>query len=257
MKLSPFIQEIVHILPLPGQVSETWVEISEIDPNKPTIILVSGFGATRRTLTIMRKRLIKDGFNVFAVGLEWTTISEAFLGFFPVAHKIYSLILRIRKLRGMQKSKIYLVAHSAGGLASRWYIQMLGGSHYCDALVTLGTPHRGTWVAGLGFISHLALKARCLYQMLPFSRFIRSLNKTPYPKNFPTLALSSNGDFLCPKQSTALPDTVFGNQDVTAVELSKISHSEFLMSKKSYSLMSSFLHKLSKEETPAPLLQIL
>lgn len=233
------------MLPLPGRAGEEWVEFAKIDPLKPTIILVSGFGATKRTLTVMRKRFLRDGFNVFVVGLEWTTVSEAFLGFMPVAHKIYSLVLRIRKLKGMQKAKIYLIAHSAGGLASRWYIQKLGGSHYCDALVTLATPHRGTWVAGLGFISHLALKARCLYQMLPISRFIQSLNETPYPKHFPTLALSSDGDMLCPKGATELPESVHGNGDVVSLELSKISHSEFLMSKKSYRLMTQFLQNLS------------
>lgn len=237
------------MLPLPGRAQESWVELSQFDPQKPTVILVSGFGATKRILSVMRKRLMRDGFNVFVVGLEWKTISEAFLGFLPVAHKIYSLVLKLRKMQGMQKSKVFLVAHSAGGLASRWYIQKLGGSHYCDGLVTLATPHQGTWIAALGFLSHLTLKARCLYQMLPISKFIHSINEMPYPTNFPTLALSSDGDFLCPKDTTRLPETVHGNSDVLAFEIPKTSHSEFLMSKESYRPMITFLENLSKGET--------
>lgn len=243
------------MLPLPGRAQDSWVEFDRVDTAKPTVILVSGFGATKRTLTVMRKRLMRDGFNVFVVGLEWKTLSEAFLGFLPVAHKIYSVVLRLRKMRGMQKTKIYLVAHSAGGLASRWYIQKMGGSHYCDGLVTLATPHRGTWIAALGFFSHLTLKARCLYQMLPLSKFMRSINEMPYPKNFPTLSLSSDGDFLCPHYATELPETVHGNSHVLALEIPHTSHSEFLMNKQSYRLTITFLEKLSQEDSFSSVLE--
>lgn len=253
--MKAFLQEIFHMLPLPGRSQDNWVEFSRVDIHKPTVLLVSGFGATRRTLSVMRKRLVSDGYNVFVVGLEWKTISEAFLGFLPVAHKIYSVILRLRKMRGMQKTKIYIVAHSAGGLASRWYIQKLGGSHYCDGLVTLATPHSGTWIAALGFLSHLTLKARCLYQMLPFSRFIRSINEEPYPQNFPTLSLSSDGDFLCPRSTTELPETVRGNMNVLALEVPDTTHTEFLLSKKCYRLVTTFLEKLSKEESFSSVLE--
>ena len=37
---------------------------------------------------------------------------------------------------------VVVVAHSLGGLISRWYAQVLGGR--LDALVSIGTPHRGT-----------------------------------------------------------------------------------------------------------------
>lgn len=37
---------------------------------------------------------------------------------------------------------VCIVAHSLGGLISRWYAQMLGGR--VDALIAMGTPHLGT-----------------------------------------------------------------------------------------------------------------
>ncbi len=40
---------------------------------------------------------------------------------------------------------VCLVSHSLGGLISRYYAQVLGGR--VDALVTIGTPHRGTSLA--------------------------------------------------------------------------------------------------------------
>lgn len=40
------------------------------------------------------------------------------------------------------RGPVCVVAHSLGGLIARWYIQLLGGR--VDALVAMGTPHRGT-----------------------------------------------------------------------------------------------------------------
>jgi pimeloyl-ACP methyl ester carboxylesterase len=46
-------------------------------------------------------------------------------------------------------SRIHIVAHSLGGLVARYYIQKMGGDTRVHTLVTLGTPHRGTWLARL------------------------------------------------------------------------------------------------------------
>ena len=115
----------------------------------------------------MRKRLRKDGFNVLVLSLDWHTMSDGVRGLYQLSEKLSSLALRIRKDRQLSRTRIYIVAHSAGGLVARYYVQLLGGAYYCDGLITLGTPHRGTWVAALGFMTHLILKAGCLYHMLP------------------------------------------------------------------------------------------
>lgn len=41
--------------------------------------------------------------------------------------------------------KVDLVCHSAGGLVARYYLMYLGGSKVVENLVTLGTPHQGTY----------------------------------------------------------------------------------------------------------------
>lgn len=46
-------------------------------------------------------------------------------------------------------SKVFLVAHSMGGLVSRSYIQNLSGGGRVAGLITLGTPHHGTGLAAL------------------------------------------------------------------------------------------------------------
>ncbi len=62
-----------------------------------------------------------------------------------------------------------LVAFSMGGLAARYYVQRLAGAHRVDKLITISTPHRGTWTAFLRGNAGVR-------QMRPGSAFLRSLN---------------------------------------------------------------------------------
>ncbi len=64
---------------------------------------------------------------------------------------------------------VCLVAHSLGGLISRYYAQVLGGR--VDALVTIGTPHRGTALAR-GWPMRLAR------ELSPGSQLLRTLTAT-------------------------------------------------------------------------------
>jgi triacylglycerol lipase len=44
---------------------------------------------------------------------------------------------------------IDLVGFSMGGLVARYYLQRLGGIRRVRRFITIGTPHRGTWLAYL------------------------------------------------------------------------------------------------------------
>ncbi|GGM40495.1 hypothetical protein GCM10007977_047400 [Dactylosporangium sucinum] len=43
-----------------------------------------------------------------------------------------------------RQARLVLVAHSMGGLVARWYAERLGGAEFVRAVVTIGTPHRGS-----------------------------------------------------------------------------------------------------------------
>ncbi|MFV1873599.1 MAG: esterase/lipase family protein [Oleiphilus sp.] len=63
------------------------------------------------------------------------------------AKELKSFINNIRPNHNNRKAKI--IAHSNGGLVSRWYRVFEGGSSATNRLVTLGTPHKGTsWAYG-------------------------------------------------------------------------------------------------------------
>ena len=49
-----------------------------------------------------------------------------------------------REFSGNQEAKVILLAHSMGGLVSRYYLEVLQGWQDCKALFTFGTPYRGS-----------------------------------------------------------------------------------------------------------------
>jgi pimeloyl-ACP methyl ester carboxylesterase len=233
------VEELFSILPT--RAKPEWQKLDSVNPGKPTVVLVSGFAATQRNLSVIRKRFVKDGFNVIVLPLDWQTLSDGVRGLYRMSEKLSSVILQLRKGPCKGSAKVYVVAHSAGGLVARYYVQLLGGGHYCDGLVTLATPHRGTWYAALGLLTHLILKARCLLQMIPISPFIQRINSAALPSGFRWLSISSPDDMLCPKRATTLPARLADAPLLTAIELKGLSHRDFLMSKIIYRVTLNYL----------------
>ncbi len=64
--------------------------------------------------------------------------------------------------------RIHVIGHSLGGLIGRYYVTRLGGDARVHTLVTLGTPHEGTWAA-------YAMPTRLMQQMRPGSGVLREL----------------------------------------------------------------------------------
>ncbi|HEX6694747.1 MAG TPA: alpha/beta fold hydrolase [Longimicrobiales bacterium] len=87
------------------------------------------------------------------------------------ALEIERAVARLRHASGA--GEIAIVAHSMGGLATRWYL-----GHNADELVRavifLATPHRGTWLAWLGWGPGAA-------EMRPQSPFLRELQMVSLP----------------------------------------------------------------------------
>ena len=51
---------------------------------------------------------------------------------------------RWRQSSGANDAKVILIGHSMGGLVSRYYLEVLEGWRDCRALITFGTPYRGS-----------------------------------------------------------------------------------------------------------------
>ena len=226
------IKDLIQFVPF--GIPQEWTEINEISPGKPVVILISGFGAYPGSLRVMRKRLLRDGFNVVVQTLSYQSINDSISGFSWLAQNLNVLVQALRNKEELKNQKIFIVAHSAGGLVARHFIQHLNGERSCDGLVTLATPHRGLWFASLGFLTHLIVKARCIYDILPISHFVRDLNSADFPKNFPMISIYSHADVLCSVKTTRLPPILAQCKSVSEHSLTEVSHMEFLIRKEPY-----------------------
>ncbi len=91
--------------------------------------------------------------------------------------------------RAAPEGPVTIVAHSMGGLAARWYVQALGGHARVARIVTLATPHQGTWIAANAPTSLLA-------QFDPEGEFIGRLNRLPVPPSVELLSVVAGQDLL-------------------------------------------------------------
>jgi pimeloyl-ACP methyl ester carboxylesterase len=81
-----------------------------------------------------------------------------------------------------EHAKVVLIAHSMGGLIARYYLEVLSGWRDCRALITFGTPYRGSLDA-LGYLANgykklfldltdVVRSFPSVYQLLPIYRVV-------------------------------------------------------------------------------------
>ena len=88
-----------------------------------------------------------------------------------------------------------------GGLDSRYCVEELDGDEYVDDLVTLGTPHQGTYVAYLAYVTPGG------HDMVPGSDFLTDLNDGHLDPGVSYTALySSLDEAISPDKYAALPE---------------------------------------------------
>lgn len=70
-------------------------------------------------------------------------------------------------------AKVVLIAHSMGGLVSRYWLEVLGGWEHCRALVTFGTPYRGA-VDALNYLANGLARRMLGRTLFDMSDIVRS-----------------------------------------------------------------------------------
>jgi len=124
------------------------------------VVLVHGFMCNRGFWNVWMRRLRAQGHAYVAVNLE--PVFGSIDAYAPV---IEQAVQRIEQLTGRPP---LVVCHSMGGLAARAWWRADGKGRSVAGLVTIGSPHAGTW---LGRFSH----SRNGHQMRLHGEWIREL----------------------------------------------------------------------------------
>ncbi len=98
--------------------------------------------------------------------------------------------------------QVDIVAHSMGGVVARVAILRCGMGEVIRRVVTLGSPHGGTFAARLG-------NTPVTHDMRPHSEFLEGLAQEPLPSTVDLTSFFSRSDLvIMPPESAALAGTV-------------------------------------------------
>ncbi|NML84856.1 alpha/beta fold hydrolase [Polaromonas sp.] len=106
------------------------------------VVFVHGFFCNRGLWTPWLKRLEGGGHAFVAVNLE-----PIFGSIDDYAAQIDAAVRQVTQTTGLPP---LLVCHSMGGLAARAWLKGMKAESRVHHVVTIGTPHRGTWLARFG-----------------------------------------------------------------------------------------------------------
>ena len=191
------------------------------------VLLVPGWFDTERDLATVRIRLLGAGWpsdRVHSVTFKEPTGSNR-----DHALEIEAAVQGLLATTGADE--IDMVAHSMGGLATRWYI-LTRPDHPVRRTVFLASPHRGTLSA------HLAWGGG-RDEMMPDSPLLDSLNaEQPVPVGVEAITIRTILDtHIVPGESATLPG-------VPDHELCCPTHAGLLRHEEAFSLLVSFLEQL-------------
>ncbi|HYN75145.1 MAG TPA: alpha/beta fold hydrolase [Candidatus Limnocylindria bacterium] len=117
--------------------------IGDVEAAGTPILLVHGMVDNRSIFTLLRRGLRRRGFGRVRA-LNYSPMTDDVR---HVAERLQTLVEQVCAETGYER--LHVVGHSMGGMAARYYVQRLGGDQRVHTLVTLGTPHGGTFPARL------------------------------------------------------------------------------------------------------------
>ena len=166
-------------------------------PGRLPVVLVPGWLDTDRDLAALRLRLLSSGWSpdaVVAIGFDEPTGSSR-----THARELSGAVDDVLERTGADE--IDIVAHSMGGLATRWYLLTTPNAPV-RRVAFLASPHQGTLSAHLAWGDGRD-------EMMPGSGFLDSLNASaPKPEGVEAITIRTSVDtHIVPGENAMLPGT--------------------------------------------------
>ena len=157
------------------------------------VLLVHGYGGDPASMGTVERLLEEHGRRVVSVALPGSGRGDIVASARALGEVIAEL----------GSSEVDVVGFSTGGLVARTFVQQEGDDSHVRFLVFLGTPHHGTRLAGLATAFDPSLCARACRQMIPGSRFLRTLNSRDETSSgiVPTSIYSADDGVVTPPRS--------------------------------------------------------
>ncbi len=137
----------------------------------PGIWKIDGYGAVAKF--IGSEFEVTEGKNFFPFPYDWRRDNRASARM--LKKRTDEWLHRWRAESGNAKAKLILVAHSMGGLVSRYFLEVLDGWRDTRALITFGTPYQGS-VNAVDAIAN-GLKQFGVLDLTPLARRLNSLHQ--------------------------------------------------------------------------------
>lgn len=189
---------------------------------QPPVLFVHGLLHNASAFAWMRQKLAPRGFHLFE-DVHLSTLRDSIE---QMAQETKRAAQRMVEQTGCPK--IDIVAHSMGGIVSRYLVQLLGGEELVRNLVTLGSPHQGTRATRLARYGAIA-------ELSPDSETLRRLNASPLPRQTNCVAVSGDIDALM------WPKDCAHWQGARNIPLAGVGHAGLLFSRRVANIIAAHL----------------
>jgi len=171
------------------------------------VLLVHGLACNRGNWLWLKPRLRSAGVTVFAMDYTpWFSTIDAY------APQLEAAVNEVLAATGA--NQLVIVAHSMGGLVTRAYLDRFGDAKVAH-VVTLGTPHLGTWMTRFGFtpnVRNMALDSAWLAALRE-----REAARSADPYGQFSCIFTYHDNLVTPQHTAVLPGS-------RAIALSGIGH---------------------------------
>jgi len=230
------------VLETVGQVGEVWRPLRRDDFGRGTgrpVLLLHGFGAPRRILHVLERRLRRN-LGVAVMSFHLPGLGGA-LGGTDIESEARRLADKLERLCERHNVKeLDIVGHSKGGLVARYMVSNHLVGRKVRTLITLGSPFRGAPLAILGAAT-LGILSKSVWQLLPFSPFLRDMRKTPVPRGMRLVSVAGSMDMVAPYLMCKANDDEADPGRVENFVVTGVGHNGLLLSRRVFKIVSETL----------------